>query len=108
MSIVFEVAAYDGRRIRLTEAQWLHMVFFHPEVEGEQDKVKKVLVEPEIVVEGVTEDTRICYRFYSSTLVSSKYLAVVIKVLNGEGFIITSYFTERVRRGKVLWRKAES
>ncbi len=84
------------------------MVFFHPEVERKQDKIKKVLAKPEIVVEGATEDTRICYRFYSSTLVSSKYLAVVIKVLDGEWFIITSYFTERVRRGKVLWRKTES
>ena len=34
-----------------------------------------------------------------------KYLAVVTKVLNEEGFIITCYFTERVRRGKILWRR---
>jgi len=108
MSLVFEVMAYDGRRIRLTEVQWLHVVFFHPEVEREQGKIREVLAKPEIVVEGATEDTRICYRFYSSMPVASKYLAVVIKVLDGEGFIITSYFTERVRRGKVLWRKAES
>jgi len=108
MPMVFEVRAYDGRRIRLTEVQWLHMVFFHPEVEGEQVKIKEVLENPEVVIEGVTKDTRIYYRFYKSTPVASKYLAVVVKVLNKEGFIITGYFTERVRRGTVLWKKIKS
>jgi len=108
MPIVFEVRAYDRRRVRLTEVQWLHMVFFHPEVESEQVKIGEVLENPEVVVEGATKDTRICYRFFKSTPVASKYLAVVVKVLNKEGFIITGYFTERVRRGTVLWRKTKS
>ena len=105
--VVFEVKAYDKRRIRLTEVQWLHMVFFHPEVESEHEKIREVLENPEVVVEGATKDTRICYRFFKSTPVASKYLAVVVKVLNEEGFIITGYFTERVRRGKVLWKKTK-
>lgn len=105
--VVFEVRAYDRRRIRLTESQWLHMVFFHPEVEDALAKVREVLENPEVVVKGATKDTRICYRFYKSTPVTSKYLAVVVKVLNKEGFIITGYFTEKVRRGKVLWRKTK-
>ena len=87
MGIILEVLAYDKRKIRLTEVQWLHVVFFHPEVEGEQVKIKEVLENPEVVVEGATQDTRICYKFYESTPVSSKYLAVVVRVLNEEGFI---------------------
>jgi len=65
------------------------------------------LENPEIVVEGATNNTKICYRFFNRTPVTSKYLAVVVKVLNQEGFIITAYFTERVRRGKVLWKKTK-
>jgi len=38
MSTVFEVRAYDKRTIRFTQVQWLHTVFFHPEVEGENAK----------------------------------------------------------------------
>jgi len=106
MSVLFEVKSYDGRRIRLTEVQWLHIVFFHPEVEGEQNRIKSVLKKPEVVVEGATSDTKVCYRMFRVTPVSRKYLAVVIKVLDGEGFIMTSYFTERIRRGKVLWKKS--
>ena len=63
MSIVFEARAYDGRRVRLTEVQWLHMVFFHPEVEVEQARIRQVLENPEVVIEGATRDTRIYYKF---------------------------------------------
>jgi len=70
-------------------------------------KIRKTLENPEIVVEGATKDTKICYRFFKSTSVTSKYLAAVVKILNQEGFIITAYFTERVRRGKVLWKKTK-
>jgi len=105
MSIIFEETAYDGGKVRLSGAQWRHIVFFHPEVEGEQGKIMEVVKKPEIVLEGATGNTRIFYKFYPSTPVASKHLAVVVKVLDGEGFIITSYFTERVRKGVVLWRR---
>ena len=104
MSIIFEVTAYDGRTVKLSEVQWRHILFFHPEVEGEQKKIMEVVQNPEVVLEGATKDTKVCYRFYPSTSVTSKYLAVVIKVLNREGFIITSYFTQRIRKGVVLWK----
>jgi len=105
MSVVFEVKWYDGNLIRLTHVQWLHIVFFHPEVEGELDKVEQTLKEPEMVVEGATSDTKVCYKMFRTTPVSKKYLAIVVKILDGEGFIMTSYFTKRIRRGKVLWKK---
>jgi len=57
MSVLFEVKSYNGRRIRLTQVQWLHIVFFHPEVVNQQAKIRRVLKEPEIVVEGATSDT---------------------------------------------------
>lgn len=108
MRTVFETIAYDGRRVRLTEVQWMHIIFFHLEVAKVKNRIEETLKSPDIVAEGATNDTRICYKLYQSTPVASlKYLAVVTRLLNEEGFIITSYFTERVRRGKILWRKTE-
>ena len=107
MSIIFKVTAYDGRTIRLSEAQWRHILFFHPEVKDGQKKITEVIQNPEVALEGATKDTRVFYRFYSSTPVTSKYLAVVIKLLNREGFIITSYFTQRMRKGVILWRETK-
>ena len=107
MSTIFKVTAYDGRTIRLSEAQWHHITFFHPEIQDQQKKITQVIQNPKVVLEGATKDTRICYRFYPSTPVTSKYLAVIIKLLNREGFIITSYFTQRMRKGVVLWRETK-
>lgn len=98
--------AYDGRKIRFTEIQRVHIAFFHPEVMVDEHKIELALSEPELVATGATDDTRILYRFFTKTAVTSKYLAVVIKQLNGEGFILTAYFTENVKRKKVIWRKA--
>jgi len=44
VSIIFEVTAYDGGMVRLSETQWRHILFFHPEVEGEQGKIREVII----------------------------------------------------------------
>lgn len=36
---------------------------------------------------------------------TEKYLLVVIKTLNREGFIVTAFFTDRVKKGGVMWKK---
>ncbi len=61
--------------------------------------------EPEVVAVGATRVTRVFYRFFSETPVTAKYLAVVIKLLNQEGFMVTAYFTERMKRARVIWRR---
>jgi hypothetical protein len=98
------VIAYDGRKIRLTESQRLHITFFHPEAMVDESKIELAVSEPQMVAAGATDDARILYRFFPKTVVTSKYLAVVVKQSNGEGFIVTAYFTEKVKR-KVIWRK---
>ncbi len=61
-----------------------------------------------MVARGASDDTRIYYRFFRKTVVSSKHLAVVVRLLEEEGFILTAYFTERIRREKVVWRRRAS
>ena len=36
-----------------------------------------------------------------------KYIAVVVKVNNIKGFILTSYVTDRVKGGDEVWRKEQ-
>lgn len=45
------------------------------------------------------------YKLYEETPVTEKYLFVVIKTLNREGFIVTAFFTDRVKKGGVGWKK---
>jgi len=108
MGSVWEVIAYDGRRVRLTESQKRHISFFHPEALVREERLKETLAKPDLVVRGGQSTTRVLYRHYEATPVTSKHLAVVVRALNGEGFIVTSYFTDKVRRTGVVWKKTDS
>lgn len=33
------------------------------------------------------------------------YICVVVKLNNGEGFIITTYMTENIKEGRRIWQK---
>jgi len=40
-----------------------------------------------------------------TTPVTEKYLCVVVKILVSDLFIITAYFTDTIKRGKIVWEK---
>jgi len=37
---------------------------------------------------------------------SKKYLLVAVEVLDGEGFIVTAFFTDKVKKGGLIWKKS--
>lgn len=61
---LFEMYSYSGRRIRLTQTQWTHVIFFHPEIVGEETRIKEALENPDTVVSGAAEDTEVYYRIF--------------------------------------------
>lgn len=108
LSVVWEKVSYNGKRIRLTDVQRHHISFFHPEALAKEDMLISTLARPDIVAEGGGPNIRIIYKFHENTPVGDKYLAIVLKELNEEGFIVTSYFTDRVRRKKIIWKRTSS
>ena len=61
---------------------------------------------PDIVVKSRTDpDVELFYRYYEDTPVTEKYLCVVVKLSIGDLFIITSYFTDTVKKGDILWER---
>ena len=104
-SVVRHLIAYDGRKIRSPNTQRLHIAYLHPEVLKDESRVELTVSKPNLVARGATEDTRVCYRFFTDTPVTAKYLAIVMKLLNGEGLNVTAYFTDKVKRDRVVWRK---
>jgi hypothetical protein len=108
LTILWEAMSYNGKRIRLTESQKRHIAFFHPEALVDENKLKGTINSPDMVTEGGGPKVRVLYKLYASTPASEKHLAVVVKEFNQEGFIVTSYFTDRVRRLRVLWKRASS
>ena len=95
-----------NRRIRLTDERQEHIEIDHPEMAGQIDKIEEALLNPDQVVKSRTDpNVELFYRHYDITPVTEKYLCVIIKVLMGDIFIITAYFTDTIKRGETLWEK---
>lgn len=95
-----------NRQIRLTDERQGHIETDHPEMSGQVDKIQETLSNPDIIVRSRTDpDVELFYRHYDITPVTEKYLCVVVKVLVGDMFIITAYFTDTIKRGELLWER---
>nr|HDO81520.1 hypothetical protein [Candidatus Bathyarchaeota archaeon] len=93
----------NGIPIRLTEERWFHIVENHDELAGLSDEVLLTVEDPEFIVKGWTDE------FLAVRKINEKYLVVVYRELENDGFIITAFITKKVgevlRRG-VVWRRS--
>jgi hypothetical protein len=81
------------KSIRVTQSYWNHIVEVkHNEVLGKDEEVKRALASP-VEVRKSKKDPSV-YLYYLR--VGNKFITVVTKHLNGEGFIISVYFTRRI------------
>ena len=95
-----------NRQIRLTNERQGHIETDHPEMFGQIDKIQETLLKPDIIFRSRTDtEVGLFYRHYDITPVTEKYLCVVVKLLVGNLFIITAYFTDTIKRGETLWEK---
>jgi len=103
--VVLEVRSKLGKVVRLDEERWKH-VLEHPEMENQRVKIEETLVDPDEVRESVyTSSIRLFYKLYTNSPVSEKYLLVAVEVLDGEGFIVTAFFTDKMKKGGLIWKR---
>ena len=92
----------NGVPIRLTEERWFHIVENHDELAGLSDDVLIAVEDPDFIVRGWTDE------LLAVRKINDKYLVVVYKELENDGFIITAFITKKVdkvlRRG-IIWQK---
>ncbi len=100
--LLFEAEDIFGKKIRTTKTYWNKIFHIkHKEVETTKEIVTKVLASPDEVRKSV-QDPYI-FLFYKKE--DTKYLVVVVKYLNGSGFVVTIYKTSKVKhKGKLIWR----
>lgn len=94
-----------NRTIRLTDERLNHLETDHPEMRGQAPKIVETLSDDQIVRSKTDAQVQMFYKHYSSTPVTTKFLCVVLKVMPDDAFIITSYFTNTVKMGEVIWEK---
>lgn len=94
-----------GRKIRLTNERGMH-ILQRAEMKGQENKIIDTLKEPEIIRHSIWDkNAHLYYKFYRKTPVTQKYLLVAVKVFNSEGFVITAFFTDRIKKGEIIWKK---
>lgn len=95
---------HKGLNIRLTDERREH-ILQHPEMEDQLDRVRETLQSPQIVVSTNADSTvHVYHRFYEITPVTSKFLLVVIKLLEDDAYVLTAFYSRREKKGTVIWK----
>ena len=94
-----------NKNITITRGYWdIITRVKHPAAKGKERAVKEALKNPEYIRRSKTDDK--VYLFYKK---QKKYhLCVVVRHLNGDGFIITVYITDKIKEGEQVWPKKQS
>ncbi|MBI5797716.1 hypothetical protein HZA98_02305 [Candidatus Woesearchaeota archaeon] len=91
---IFEIQDKTGRIIYLTEERWVH-ILKHPEMQDSLDKIEKTLAFPQSLTPHSYDKNIRNYYFFVKE--NRKFLKVIVKYLNGKGFVITAYIVEKIQ-----------
>jgi hypothetical protein len=91
---------YSERELRLTDERLDH-IERRPEMVDQLDRIAETLLEPEEVrVSNQDESVLPYYRRYSETPVTEKFLLVVANVEVDSPFVISAFYTDRLKSGR--------
>lgn len=93
------VESKNNIAIRLNEERWVHIIENHDDLAGYYEEVLKTVEEPDYVIEGYRD------AFIALKRIENKFLAVVYKEFKDDGFIVTAYFSKKIKLEKetILW-----
>lgn len=98
MNILFEVLDKNHGILRMTDYNWHHIVKRHPEIASHKDKIIETLEKPDKTTESLDdEDVRYFYKFYKTLPSPYKFMRVIARYLNGDGFIVSSHFVKAIQ-----------
>ncbi|MEW6680970.1 MAG: DUF4258 domain-containing protein [bacterium] len=101
MKILFEVINPLGVKIRITEDYWDYIIKIkHPIMKEKQDLVQEVLSNPDEIRRSIVDGD--VFLYYKKI---ERLYCVVTKNLNGEGFIITTYPSDKIKGGSIIWKR---
>jgi hypothetical protein len=98
---VITVLSPSGVPIRLTEERWGHIIDEHGELFALHDDVLQTVAAPDRILEGGAGEL-LAVRMVEP----AKWLVVVYREMDGDGFIITAFLTRKFRsldRRRQLW-----
>ena len=100
--IAFEVKSKLGLAVSTTKTYWNVIIYVkHPSVQGKENYVKETLVNPDEI--RVSKKDHDVYLFYKKC--RNKFLCVIARIKAKSGYIITAYYTKKIKEGELKWKK---
>jgi hypothetical protein len=100
-NLIFEVITPLGFSVRVTRAYWELIVSIkHPVMSGHETDVKETLANPNEI--RVSRSDPAVYLFYKLQR-TGRWICAVVKRLDGNGFLITTYPTDSIKEGEQIW-----
>jgi molybdopterin synthase catalytic subunit len=94
---------FQGRKIRLTDERLAH-ILGHPEMQAQEQRIADTLLAPHsVILSRLDLSVRLYHRLFDETPVTRKYLVVAVKCLDEDAFVITAFFTDRMKKGVQIW-----
>jgi hypothetical protein len=94
MSWLFEIEDLSGRMIHLSNERWNH-IQKHPHMSSKIEEIQETIEHPD-VVKQFSHDTKVHFYFKWDKKMK-QFLFISAKYLNGDGFIITSFYTDKIK-----------
>ena len=92
-----------GFSVRVSSAYWYLIVNIkHPVMSGLETEVKETLKNPEEIRVSLNDPS--VFLFYKKQR-PGRWICAVVKRLDGEGFLITTYPTDAIKEGERIWPK---
>ena len=88
-----------SKQIRVSKRYWESIVKKHESISGLEEQVKETLQNP-VYIRVSKEDSQV-FLYYMRY--GKYYLCVVCRHLNGDGFVITAYLTDRIKKGVTIY-----
>jgi len=99
MPFYIEVISELGQRIRITKRHWEYIVNKHESIIRLENEIKETLRNPTYVrLSKEDKNVHLYYKPYRRY-----FLCVVCRHLNGNGFIITAYLTNNIKKGVTVY-----
>ncbi len=98
----FEVMTRLGFVVRTSPDYWQVLLGKHPDLRQYEAMLVPTLQSPDYIYGSKTD--RKVFLFYKMIKVQ-RWLVIVVKRLNGDGFIVTSYQTGAIKKGRLEWPK---
>src|SRR3989344_7163815 len=99
--MIFQIKDRNGKLIHLSKERYKH-ILRHPHMHEQLENIKLTIQKP-TTIRCYEEDEKVMfyYREFKNNQPEEKYLLVSVKYLNGEGFVITSFFTDKITGLKI-------